>query len=68
MKLDQVTEEVLDVINDNQFSQTGAYNLRENGTSICHGDSISRLKRKQTNRESIFTLMERQVVKQFIFR
>ena len=39
MKLDQVTEEVLDVINDNQFSQTGAYNLRENGTSICHGDS-----------------------------
>ena len=29
----------MDVINDNKFSQTGAFNLRENGTSICHGDS-----------------------------
>lgn len=39
VKLDNVTEGVLDVINDNKFSQTGAFNLRENGTSICHGDS-----------------------------
>ena len=36
VKLDNVTEGVLDVINDNKFSQTGAFNLRENGTSICH--------------------------------
>ena len=39
VKLDNVTEGVLDVINDNKFSQTGAFNLSENGTSICHGDS-----------------------------
>ena len=39
VKLDQVTEEVLNVINDNKFSQSGAFNLRQNGTSICHGDS-----------------------------
>ena len=39
VKLDNVTEGVLDVINDNKFSQTGAFNLRENGTSICHGTS-----------------------------
>ena len=32
-------EEVLKVINDNEFSQKGAFNLRQNGTSICHGDS-----------------------------
>ena len=34
VKLDQVTEEVLNVINDNKFSQSGAFNLRQNGTSI----------------------------------
>ena len=28
VKLDNVTEGVLDVINDNKFSQTGAFNLR----------------------------------------
>ena len=39
VKLDQVTEVVLDVINDSRFQQTGAFNLRQNGTSICHGDS-----------------------------
>ncbi len=39
VKLDNVTEEVLSVINDNKFSQSGAFNLRQNGTSICHGDS-----------------------------
>lgn len=43
VKFDNVTEGVLDVINDNKFSQTGAFNLRENGTSICHEiASISR--------------------------
>ncbi len=39
LKLDKRNRGVLDVINDNKFSQTGAFNLRENGTSICHGDS-----------------------------
>ena len=46
VKLDNVTEGVLDVINDNKFSQTGAFNLRENGTSICHGDSEHQDKEK----------------------
>ena len=39
VELDHVVEEVLKVINDNGFSQKGAFNLRQNGTSICHGDS-----------------------------
>ena len=55
VKLDNVTEGVLDVINDNKFSQTGAFNLRENGTSICHGDSEHIKIKKKT----IFILMER---------
>ncbi len=53
MKLNQVTEEVLDVINDNKFSQTGAYNLRENGTSICHGDSEHIKIKKKTDKPGI---------------
>lgn len=39
VKLDNVTEEVLNIINNHNFSMKGAFNLRENGTSICHGDS-----------------------------
>lgn len=69
VKLDNVTEEVLSVINDNKFSQSGAFNLRQNGTSICHGDSEHiKIKKKQTNRELIFISMGRQKVKPCIFR
>ena len=47
VELDHVVEEVLKVINDNGFSQKGAFNLRQNGTSICHGDSEHiKIKRK----------------------
>ena len=47
VKLDSVTENVLDVINDHKFEPKGAYNLRQNGTSICHGDSEHiKIKRK----------------------
>ena len=47
VKLDNVTENVLDVINDHKFEQKGAYNLRQNGTSICNGESEHiKIKRK----------------------
>ena len=63
VKLDNVTEGVLDVINDNKFSQTGAFNLRENGTSICHGDSehIKIKKKRRTSPALISILMERRM-------
>lgn len=67
VKLDNVTEEVLNIINNHNFSQKGAFNLRENGTSICHGDSEHvKIKKKEdkqgidiyidgnTNGESVF--------------
>ena len=53
VKLDNVTEGVLDVINDSKFSQTGAFNLRENGTSICHGDSEHIKIKKKTDKPYI---------------
>ena len=39
MKLNNVTENVLDVIDSYGFKQEGAYNLRLNGMAVCHGDS-----------------------------
>ena len=57
VELDHVVEEVLKVINDNGFSQKGAFNLRQNGTSICHGDSEHikiKKKTRQRARRSIF--------------
>lgn len=39
MKLNDVTQNVLDVIDSYGFKQEGAYNLRLNGMAVCHGDS-----------------------------
>lgn len=39
MKLNEVTEQVLSVIDSYGFKQEGAYNLRLNGMAVCHGDS-----------------------------
>ena len=53
VELDHVVEEVLKVINDNEFSQKGAFNLRQNGTSICHGDSEHIKIKKKTDKPGI---------------
>lgn len=39
MKLNDVTANVLNVIDSYGFKQEGAYNLRLNGMAVCHGDS-----------------------------
>ena len=39
VELDQVTQDVLKVIDSYGFKQEGAYNLRLNGMAVCHGDS-----------------------------
>lgn len=53
VKLDSVTEGVLDVINDSNFKQEGAFNLRQNGTSICHGDSEHIKIKKKEDKQGI---------------
>ena len=58
VQLDSVTQEVLDVINDKRFSRTGAFNLRENGTSICHGDSEHIKIRKKEDKPGIDILID----------
>ena len=58
VKLDNVTENVLDVINDHKFEQKGAYNLRQNGISVCHGDSEHIKIRKKADKPGIDILID----------
>lgn len=39
MNIDETAKEVLDVINGEEFKEEGAYNVRYNGQSLCHGDT-----------------------------
>ena len=67
--LDKITEKVLAQIDDIGFTQSGAFNLRHNGIALCHGDSEHiKIKKNRTSRESIFSSMEKQTAKKFIFR
>lgn len=46
--IDQITESVLKKIDSEGFKQEGAYNLRYNGYSLCHGSTEHiRIKRKE---------------------
>ncbi len=47
-KIDQVTESILEKIDSEGFKQEGAYNLRYNGYSLCHGNTEHiHIKRKE---------------------
>lgn len=39
MTLDEITQKILKQIDEKGFWQSGAFNLRHNGISLCHGDS-----------------------------
>ncbi len=46
--LDRITEGILKQIDEKGFEQKGAFNLRYNGVSLCHGDSEHvKIKRKE---------------------
>ncbi len=48
MAFDKITEKVLGMIDGEGFKEEGAYNLRYNGTALCHGDSENiKIKRKE---------------------
>ena len=39
MTLDEITQKILKQIDEKGVEQSGAFNLRHNGISLCHGDS-----------------------------
>lgn len=53
MTLDQITEQILKQIDGEGFKQEGAFNLRHNGTALCHGDSEHVKIRKKEDRQGI---------------
>ena len=52
IKVEETTQGVLDKISEG-FAQKGAYNLRQNGISICHGDSEHIKIRKKEDKQGI---------------
>ena len=53
MTLDEITQKILEQINDGKFEQSGAFNLRHNGISICHGDSEHVKIKKKEDKQGI---------------
>ncbi len=53
MILDKITEKVLHMIDGEGFKQEGAFNLRENGIAVCHGDSEHVKIRKKEDKQGI---------------
>lgn len=51
--LDQITESVLSQIDSEGFRQEGAYNLRYNGYSLCHGNTEHITIRRKEDKEGI---------------
>ena len=67
--LDKITEKVLRMIDGEGFKQEGAFNLRENGISICHGDSEHvKIRKKRTGRELISILIKIRTERRYTFR
>ena len=52
VEVEKTTQEVLNKISEG-FAQKGAYNLRQNGISICHGDSEHIKIKKKTDKPGI---------------
>lgn len=53
MTLDQITQKILKQIDESGFKQEGAFNLRHNGTALCHGDSEHIKIRKKEDKPGI---------------
>ena len=57
IKVEETTQGVLDKISEG-FEQKGAYNLRQNGISVCHGDSEHIKIRKKADKPGIDILID----------
>ena len=51
--IDKITQAVLDKIDNAGFKQEGAYNLRYNGSSLCHGDTENITIKKKEDKPGI---------------
>lgn len=61
MKLDAVVENVLSKIDETGFKQEGAFNLRYNGVSLCHGNTEHIKIRRKEDKQGIDVFIDREV-------
>lgn len=60
MEIDQVTQGVLEQIDDSGFREEGAYNLRYNGYALCHGDSEHiKIRKREDGKPGINVFIDR---------
>ena len=52
-EIDQVTQSILEKIDEKGFKQEGAYNLRYNGYSLCHGNTKHITIKKKEDKQGI---------------
>ena len=57
VKIDETTQQVLEKISGG-FVQKGAYNLRQNGIALCHGDS-EHIKIKKKTDDALTVVMDK---------
>lgn len=51
--IDQITSSILEQIDSEGFKQEGAYNLRYNGYSLCHGNTEHITIKRKEDRQGI---------------
>lgn len=56
--IDRITEQILKLIDETGFRQKGAFNLRHNGTALCHGDSEHIKIRRKQDKQGIDILVD----------
>lgn len=66
MEIDKVTQQVLDRIDDRGFKTEGAYSLRENGTSICFGDTKNIKIVRKTDKQGIDVYISSETKGEFV--
>ncbi len=62
MEIDQITQNVLNEIDDTGFKEEGAYNLRYNGYALCKGDSEHiKIKKREDGHPGIDVFIDKDV-------
>lgn len=65
-KIDKVTQGILDKIDDAGFRQEGAYNLRYNGHSLCHGNTEHIIIQKKEDKPGIDVYISKETRGEFV--
>ncbi len=67
MEINNITQNVLNQIDDTGFKQEGAYNLRYNGYALCHGDSEHiKIKKREDGNPGINVYISKEAQKETV--